>query len=202
MGKFRIEILDKDFPYEELTELLHASYKEHLDAGRKYMAAVQTVEDTERRLDGRLCAVAYNEENKLVACITGKVYLKGPNDKRKWYEDDNILHIEQMAVHPDYRDTNILTKMVIKSMKLDFVKSADSWMTDTSVEATNLVNAYVKMGFQIVDMVSWESTNYYSYVFRKPVKGKKYSDRYTKFRATLSILLCKIRYTKEGKRRF
>ncbi len=202
MGKTRIEIMTDNFPYEALTELLHVCYKEHLDAGRNYLAATQTVEDTKRRLEGRVCAVAYNEEGELVASIAGKRIKRDANSKKKWYEDADTLYIEQMAVRPDYRKTNLLVKLILHANKIDWVKKVDSWMTDTSAEADALVSAYLKMGFQIVDMVSWETTNYYSYVFRKPLNGKKYSDRYVKFRFFFHKLACQIKYTKEGKKRF
>jgi ribosomal protein S18 acetylase RimI-like enzyme len=202
MGKIKIEVLEDNFPYEEITELLHASYREHLEAGRKYLAATQTVEDTKRRLDGRICIVCYDGEGKLVGTLAAKIIKKGPDSKRKWYEDDNYFYIEQMAVHPDYRDANIMSMMALRAMKNKEVRKADSWMSDTSMLATELVRSYVGLGFQIVDMVSWESTNYYSYVFRKAVSGKVYSDKYVKFRFFLSKLACQLRYTAEGKKRF
>lgn len=201
MGKYKTEILYEDFPYEEITELLHKSYKEHLDAGRNYLAATQTIEDTRRRLEGRLCIVCYNNENKLVGTITVRLLNKEAGS-RKWYEDDSFLYIEQLAVDPDYRDENVLTMMCLKALKNKAIRDVESWMSDTSQLATNLVSSYVGMGFQIVDMVSWETTNYYSYVFRKPMNGKKYSTNYVKLRFLISKLICKITYTEDGKRRF
>ena len=202
MGKFRIEILDKDFPYEEITELLHAAYKEHLDAGRNYKAATQTIEDTKQRLEGRFCVVAYDENNKLVGSVAFKIIERKPEEIHKWYEDGSAVYIEQMAVHPDYRDTNVMALMAIKGMKNEMAKKVGSWCSDTSVKAEHLVKAYVKMGFQIVDVVSWETTNYYSYVFRRPIKGTKYSDEFVKRKLFWANLKCRLKYTENGKKRF
>ena len=83
-SNFRIEILEDGFPYEEITELLHESYREHAEAGRNYLAARQTVEDTKRRLEGRLCVVAYNSDNRLVGTIACKRIQKGPDASRTW----------------------------------------------------------------------------------------------------------------------
>ena len=106
-----------------------------------------------------------------------------------------------MAVLPEYRESYVLAFMAMKLTKVDWVKNCGSWMSDTTVKAEQLTEAYVKMGYQIVDMVSWETTNYYSYVFRRPNKGKVFSDRYVRFRFTLGKLRCKLLYTEDGKRR-
>ena len=92
--------------------------------------------------------------------------------------------------------------MAMKVLKLDEVKECKSLQGDTSCEAKELVQSYVKIGAKIVDLVSWPTTNYYSYVFRKNLSGKEYSDAYCKFRFTISKLLCMARYTKDGKKRF
>ncbi|WP_026524237.1 GNAT family N-acetyltransferase [Butyrivibrio sp. MB2005] len=202
MPKMRYEVKTEDFPYEEITKLLHESYKEHLEAGRNYLAATQTVEDTKRRLDGRIVGLCYNEDNKLVGTIAGKIINKHDGEPRKWYEDDHYLYVEQMAVHPDYRKTNVLAMMSITAMKDKSLREVDSWMSDTSSLATDLVESYVKMGFQIVDMVSWETTNYYSYVFRRPLKGRKFDQKYVNRKFFFSKLICKLRYTENGKKRF
>lgn len=202
MKKFRTEIFEKNFPCEELTELLHVSYKEHMEAGNLYLAATQTAEDTKRRLEGCVCAVAYNEDNKIIATMACKLIKKEAGEKRKWYEDDSAAYFEQMAVHPDYRKTKVALQLRCMLEELEWVKNADSIMIDTSELATNLVKGYTAMGFQIVDTVSWGTTNYYSFIFRKPVKGKRYDDKYVKMRFFFSDLACRLRYTKYGKRRF
>jgi hypothetical protein len=201
-GGFRIEVLEKDFPYEDITELLHESYREHAEAGRNYLAARQTVEDTKRRLEGHICAVAYDGNGKLVGTISGKKVVKAPGEKKKWYEDDKYIYIAQMAVHPDYRNTLLLSLMSLKFASIDWIKECGSWVSDTSTKAKELTDAYVKMGFQIVDLVSWQTTNYYSYVFRKPNKGRVFSDRYVKFRFALSSIRCRLLYREDGKPRW
>ena len=202
MSKMRVEVLTENFPYEDITELLHASYKEHLDAGRNYLAATQTVEDTKRRLEGKMCALCYDENDRLVGSIAGKLVKKEPGAQRKWYEDDSFIYIDQMAVRPECRKDNILAIMTLKLMRNKLVRSVDSWMSDTSVKADGLVKAYVGLGFQIVDLVSWDTTNYYSYVFRKPINGKQYSEKFVKFKFFLAQLKCKLQFSEDGKKRF
>lgn len=202
MSKFRIEVIDKDFPYEEITKLYHSSYNEHQNEGRNYLAATQTVENTKRRLEGRNCVLAYDENGELVASICFKLVDKSGDNKRKWYEDEHFAYVDQLAVRPDYRHTNVMLVMVFKAMRLDITRNLDSWMCDTSVMAKELTNAYVNAGFQIVDVLSWETTNYYSYIFRKAVKGKKYPDSYVKKKLFWANIKCRIRYSKSGKRRF
>ena len=197
----RVEVLVKDYPYEEITELLHESYREHLEAGRHYLAAVQTVEQTKERLDGTYCIVAYDKD-KLVGTLSFRIYRNENNKRRKWYEDDVRIFIGQLAVLPAYRSSKVLILMAMKAYALPEVKEVESFITDTSTEAHHLVESYLKIGFQIVDLISWDTTNYYSYVFRKNNNGKEYSDAYCKFRFTIGKILCMIQYTKDGKKRF
>jgi hypothetical protein len=197
----RIEILEKDFPYEEITELLHESYKGHLEAGRNYLAAVQSVEQTKERLQGAYCVVAYDED-RLVGTMAFRICRKEPGARRKWYEDDVYVYGGQLAVLPSYRDTKVFALMALKASRLKEIREAKSSIADTSVEAHELVASYLKMGYQIVDLVSWETTNYYSYVFRKKMTGRAYSDAYCRFRFEISKLLCKLQYKKNGERRF
>ncbi len=197
----RVEVLLKDFPCEEITELLHESYKEHLEAGRRYFAAIQTVEQTRERLEGTYCVVAYDGD-RLVGTLSFRIYHKEDVHNRKWYEDDTYLYIGQLAVLPSYRKSKALVLMAMKASTLEEVKECKSAFTDTSTEADALVESYLKLGFQIVDFISWETTNYYSYVFRREITGKKFSDAYCMLRFNISKMLCMIQYTKDGKKRF
>lgn len=201
MPKLRTEIYRDNFPLEEITELLHYSYKKHLDHDRKFLASRQTVEQTRQRLEGAVCVVAYDGD-KMVGTSSFRVYDKTNDKNRKWYEDDYFILAGQVGVHPDYRESNVFLLMNLKLSKTEEMKKCQSILIDTSVKATELVENYLKMGFQIVDLVSWPSTNYYSYFFRKPITGKKYSDKYCKFRFKISSILCKIKYNENGKKRF
>lgn len=201
MGTYKIEVLSNNFPYEEITELLHASYKMHADENRQFLAAKQTVEQTKKRLENAICMLAYDGEG-LVGMISAKIYHKENDKTRRWYEDDSYAVLEQMAIRPDYQKSNLLSMMLAKGIRMNEIRNLDSVIMDTSAKATELVSHYQRLGGKIVDLVSWESTNYYSYVFRKPMKGKVYSDRYCKWKYFWSAMRCKIRYTEDGKKRF
>jgi hypothetical protein len=197
----RVEVIQKDFPYEDITQLLHECYREHLDAGRNYLAAVQSVEKTKARLEGSYCVVAYDEDT-LVGTASFRIHRHEEGVHRKWYEARVYIYVGQLAVLPSYRNTKVLTLMGMKAASLKEVRECQSCIADTSVQANVLVEGYLKMGFQIVDLISWETTNYYSYVFRRNVSGKEFSDSFCKFRFTISKFLCMMRYTKNGKKRF
>ena len=202
MRRLRVDLIDKDYPYEEITELLHESYKEHLEEGRYFLAATQSVEETKRRIDGKLCVVCYDENEELVGTVTVNIIKKDPDAPRKWYEDSSYIYVEQMAVRPDYREYNVFSMMCLKFLRDKDIKKAGSWILDTSVNAETLVKAYVRMGCQIVDLVSWETNNYYSYILRKPISGRKYNNHYARLRFFFSQLICRIRFTEDGKKRF
>lgn len=202
MGKLTAtRVLDGNLPFEEITELLHASYKEHMDNNRDYLAAKQSVEQTKKRFEDNYCVLVYDDD-KLVGTMAYRPIENKDPKKRKWYEDDFFAFCSQAAIHPDYRQSKAFILMVKAALSTPRSESCESVIIDTSVEAEELVAAYVKAGFQIVDLVSWPSTHYYSYIFRYPLHGKKYSKRYCRFRYLISAFFCKIRYCANGKKRF
>lgn len=201
MKKFKLEIFEKDYPYDEITNLLHLSYKDRLDNGEQFLAATQSVEITKSRLEGCSCLVAYNDDNEIIATVTYKTITKTPYESRKWYEDDNMVYIEQMAVHPYYRKSGVLLQLKKRMEDLECVKNADSLISDTSELALDLVKGYTAMGFQIVDVVSWGTTNYYSLVLRKAINGKRYDEKYVKRKVFFSNLRCRLVYNRHGEKR-
>lgn len=202
MARYRTEIVrDGNLPYEEITELLHLSYAEHLQAGRNYAAAVQDVETTKKRLEGHIVVLMY-EGDTLVGTSSYKQCYKKPGDYRKWYQDDYYVEAAQTAIHPDHRTKGAFMKMALVMFKMDEIKNCDAVMADTSVEAEELIKGYLNMGMQIVDMVSWPNTNYYSYIFRRPIKGERIDEKLLKKKMFWAKLKCKIRYSKTGRKRF
>ena len=61
--------------YEEITELLHAAYSERKSQGLHFAAAIQTAQQTRKRIDEGVCLVALIDK-KLVGTITYKVIIK------------------------------------------------------------------------------------------------------------------------------
>lgn len=198
---FKIQIVEdeKMIPFEEITQVLNESYKSLTLKNLNYKATTQSVEDTKQRIDGGLCTLAYYE-GKLVGTMTSHIV---QNKKRKWYEDKKYISITQLAVLPEYRDKGVLIQLVLY-FKRNIIKkdtSIESLICDTAVNAKHLVEAYLGLGAQIVDYVSWSGTNYYSYVMRYAFTGKKYSDRFCKYKLCLAKFRCHLLYTKEGNRR-
>lgn len=78
--------------WEEITNLLHAAFKERLEEGLNYQACTQSTEDTKKRADGGVCLVALKEE-KLV----------GASTLHFWERKGKIVgYFSQIGVHPKY----------------------------------------------------------------------------------------------------
>ncbi|MDD3139694.1 MAG: GNAT family N-acetyltransferase [Lachnospiraceae bacterium] len=204
MGKLEIYEYNQgeEIPYAEITNILNKSYHEYEDAGLDYAAATQDIETTKKRMENAHCIVV-KDADVIVGSLTYKIYIREEVQKRKWYEDNRIATIEQLAVLPEYRDSKAMLLMGIYMLRrlMKSPEHIESVIIDTSCEAKRLVRAYVGIGFQIVDLKSWETTNYYSYIFRGTLNGRKYSDRYCQLRFAISSFCVKMQYDKYGKKR-
>lgn len=174
-------------PYEELTILLHKAYKKHTDNNLDYAAAKQDIETTKNRIGNGSC-ILIRYKDKLVGTITFK---EATNKSFRWYERGHNVYLSQMAVDPDYSDAKVYFRLMSYLNKKSKECSYDACIADTSEKATKLTKHYLKLGYQIVAYKSWSGTNYYSYIFRKPINnGKVYSDRFCKIMFTLSKICC------------
>lgn len=198
----RIEVLNSntdDIPYQELTEVLNIAYSDWKKEQLEYKAVNQTEEDTRNRIKGGWCMIAYVEE-KIVGTMTLHVVEKV---KRKWYEDKKYITLTQLAVLQEYRDSGVLLRMMfyLKNSIIKKDKSIESLIGDTSTEAHELLSTYLKVGAQVVDVISWHGTNYYSYILRYPFTGQCYSDKYCRYKVKLAKLRCYGMYKKTGELR-
>lgn len=171
-----------------ITELLHLAYAEHAKNGLKYSACTQSEERTRERVGDGLCVVAILE-GKLVGTAT--VHLR-----RK------VVHLCQFAVHPKYRGYGIGKKLEEYLFNLAIENGKEALVCDTSEKSDRIVHWYLKNGWQKVGMVSHPTTNFYSICFRKSVCECRYSRLRSCLRFMLSSFYCKLRFRKDGKRRF
>lgn len=79
-------------------------------------------------------------------------------------------HMEYVAIHPDYKGSGIAS--VLYSIMEQYAKSLglECITSTTACKAVSSVKWHKKMGFMTYGLGSDELTNYYSYLFRKPIK--------------------------------
>lgn len=194
-----IEIIEKPnyITWEEITELLHAAFKERRVQGLNYLATHQSVEITKKRAAGATCLVALYK-GKLVGTVTVQFNHSIDEKKRKWYHESSYAYSKQLAVLPEYKGFGIGKALQDARLELCYNNEMDALIFDTSCKAKSLIARFLWLGAQKVDFISHSATNYYSIVFRIQIKGKKFNSYYCSFRYHLSKVKCIILKNKYG----
>ncbi len=156
---------------EELTSLLHASYKRLADMGLKFVATYQTAEYTKNFIKNGECFVIKTEEGKIIATVMyyNSAFMK-EEDTPEWYLKDDVAYFGKFAVHPDFQCHGIGGKM------MDFVeqyaksKGKTELALDTSEKALHLIKYYEKRGYRFIQHHQWDVTNYRSVIMSKSLK--------------------------------
>lgn len=152
--------------YEQIVDLMHASFEERLQQGLNFTCSSMTVEEYKNRNSDAIIYVAIDDEHNLMGAAV--VHVK--RDKK------NILYgyNEYACVSPKAK------RCGIGSMLLEARESAckragcDYMVSDTAVGAVSSVKYHLKNGYKIVGLRSFASTNYYSYLFRKQLTPSKF----------------------------
>ena len=149
-----------------ITDLLHLAYLPLAKMGLRYHATWQDAQTTRHRLQSGFPYVAECD-----GVIVGTVTIYGParNSAVEWYRRKDVFHFGQFAVHPDFQQSGIGTDL----MHYIFQKASDlggrHLALDTAETAKHLCDWYSKLGFVVVDRVSWDITNYVSVIMSKPL---------------------------------
>ena len=159
-----IRELDESDSIEELTELLHRSYKILADMGLKYLATYQKADVTLDRIKDGICFVV-EKDDKIIATIT--YYPPNESHASQKVGLDDTAWIGQMAVDPKFQKQGFGKKLIEHVEQYAKGQNIPRIALDTSEEATHLVELYEKLGYKFHSYVSWDITNYRSVVFIK-----------------------------------
>ncbi len=187
--------------WESITDLLHEAYAERKEEGLNFSAVNQPVRVTISRVGDGDCLVALLEE-KLVGTVSFRM-VDSRNDKhRKWYCDDLYCEFFQVAVHPEYKKHGIATRLMEKLDEIADQSGAGSYISSTAADAIWLGKWYQKLGNQKVGYCSYNSTNYYSVIRRKPLHGKKINPIYRVARYNIEKAIVHMTFKKTGEMKF
>lgn len=156
-------ISEKD-SIDELTELLHRSYKQLADMGLKFVATHQDSEITSRRISRGNCFIA-EYQSQIIGTVC--LYLPGTVDKFEWYRTDGVALFGQFAVEPDCQDEGIGTLMVKHLEEFACKNRMAELCLDTAESAEHLIDWSKKLGYRFRDYVDWDATNYRSVILSK-----------------------------------
>lgn len=165
-GKIRIRPIAESDSMEELTELLHRSYKRLGDMGLRFFATHQTPQQTRERVNDGECFVA-EQEGKIVGTIC--LYTIRGSDSPALYRREDVAWFGQFAVAPELQTQGIggrlLEHVEARAQELGMAELA----LDTAEGATHLIDFYGRRGWEIVGHTDWEVTNYRSVLMSKRI---------------------------------
>lgn len=159
-------LLSSDDSIEELTQLLHKSYKILADMGLKYLATSQDQSITlDRTRNAYKCYIGIYKY-KIASTIS--LYSQKPSDKSSWYNKDFVASFGQFAVAPELQRYGIGSKMMdIVEEEARKLKNVREIALDTAETAYHLIDFYEKRGYRYIETVKWDVTNYKSVVLSK-----------------------------------
>lgn len=149
---------------EAITELLHAAYKQHADAGLQFWATHQSPADTAQRISEGFAFVALLDD----VCV-GTITIRPPNPTSavELYRNPLVRGITQFAVHPGYMGKGIGTLLHDAAIQYALEGGATTLALDTAKPATSLIAMYERWGYQICGTADWRPmTNYESVVLK------------------------------------
>lgn len=173
--------------WEELTDLLHEAYREHLRAGRNYAACSQSPEETRQRCLKGMTLLAFVDDQ-----LAGTATLL--EERRHGRAPSG--YISQVAVSPEFRNLGIGRKLLSELEEVAREKGYSVLDCNTAASAKPLVAWYLRQGWQKVSLRSFPGTTYYSILFRKRLDGQ--GNPPGTWRYPLDCLACQLLWRADG----
>ncbi len=162
-----VRSLNENDSLEELTDLIHRSYRQLADLGFRYWGTHQTVADTKKRVSKGSCYIGLIG-NQIISTVT--FYSPGISGGHPWFEQKNIAKFGQFAVEPAYQQQGIGGKMMDLIEQKAVEMNAGEIACDTAEGATHLIRMYRNRGYRIVGKADWDITNFISVILSKKLK--------------------------------
>jgi len=157
------ELSSGDSP-EALTGLLHRAYRTLADQGLRYLATHQDVATTLRRV-GQGTAFIAKRRGDLIGTIT---YRKPENTPIPKLTPIPLAgSLGQLAVEPQYQGMGLGRRLFVYAEQFARTQGVNALVLDTAESATQLISWYERMGYEFVEYVQWEVTDYRSVVLVK-----------------------------------
>lgn len=191
-----VELLEKtNFSLDDVLLLIKESFKERLAQGLNFTCSRISIEEFRRQLvDGKVL-VAKNDSNELVGTCSLHIYT----------DDENFQYgyIEYVAVHPNCKRQGIGSLLLDECLDYLRNKGCSYVLSDTALAAKSSIKWHRRNGFVKIELKSYNSTDYYSILFRKSiVPCKKWDNRfYSTFKYLKSCVSKRLYYRKDGKKR-
>lgn len=153
-------INDTCYSYQDVVQLLHASFDERLKQGLHFTCSYMSSETFQNRVKDGTVLVAFDQ-------CTGELLGTATVHIRKNNRGNIYGYNEYLAILPKAKRTGLGTQLLNSRIQLVLNAGGRYIESDTAVGAKSSLKWHLKNGFQIVGVESFKSTNYYSYLFRK-----------------------------------
>lgn len=139
-----IRLLAPSDSLDELTLLLHRSYKKLADQGFRFHATHQDVTVTKQRVTNSECYVAVVNDR-----IVGTICYRPPAHKMQhdYYDQSFVAAFGQFAVDPPYQGSGLGSELLNVAEKCAMRDKAAEIAFDTAEGATELIGFYKKRGY-------------------------------------------------------
>lgn len=159
-----VRLIGPDDDWSMLTELLHRAYAALAARGLRFYASHQDESATRERAGEGECFVAV-QDGKIVGTVTALP--GGRESKSSWYQRPDTASMGQLAVDPPYQGRGIGRALMERAERRAVERGAQWIAIDTSERAVELIATYRRRGYEIVESVKWDVTNYQSVVLAK-----------------------------------
>jgi GNAT superfamily N-acetyltransferase len=163
---------------DELTELLHRSYKVLADMGFRFVASYQDSERTLERIKHGKCLVAL-WRNQIIGTIC--YYPPRPKDGSTWYDRPGVAKFGQFAVDPDRQQLGLGNQLLAHVEEIAKLDGVEELALDTAEGASHLIRYYSNRGYRFVEYIQGKTTNYRSVIMSKPLLPADHASKNEKY---------------------
>jgi GNAT superfamily N-acetyltransferase len=178
----RVRLLTPHDSLQDLTDLVHRAYAQHLAQGLNFSAATQTLAQTRARTANARCLVAERVGGTHKAAglegpgpLLGTVTVSGPwrpgsvpaSVQVPWYFDPQIAHLHQFAVDPVHQGLGIGRRLALHAERWAQQEGFVQMALDTAQPATALCALYRRWGYTACGHIQWPGKTYASVVMVK-----------------------------------
>lgn len=155
-------ISDPDIPWEKLAYLMREAFKERTEQGLLFACRDFSAEDLKNDCsnhDKALLFVKNDDNNNPLGLIVMTI-------------KNNVGNTNYVVASPSAKHSGICSSLFKDVLKKSKELHLNHLISSTSTGATSSINWHLKMGFKKYDYHSSKHTNYYSVIFRLPLKEK------------------------------
>lgn len=151
---------DSSMPIEDYVAFIHNAFRERLDQNLNFGCATFSIETFKEKLKNSYTIIIFSDGGVILGTVTltildNRSYLYG------WHD--------YLAVSPTARGQNIGPTLECEILKLAKQHNLQFMLSSTAFGAYSSIRFHRKSGFKKIAVKSYGPTNYYSYIFIKPV---------------------------------